>query len=175
MSIDELNDYGRVQFVEKLGAVLEHSPWVAESAWELGPFVSKEDLHEKMMRIVRLSPAKRILKLFRAHPDLAARLVAGEYSSREQRDAGLDRLEPAEVEAFMSMNRTYTDKFGFPFIMAVRGKTKDEMLSAMGMRIEQDPETEWQEALAQIDRIAGFRLDDLIDESCVEERADRHA
>ncbi|WP_313997224.1 2-oxo-4-hydroxy-4-carboxy-5-ureidoimidazoline decarboxylase [uncultured Paenibacillus sp.] len=175
LSIGGLNDLDRLQFVEKLGAVFEHSPWVAESAWELGPFRSKDDLHEKMMRIVRLSPAKRILKLFRAHPDLATRLAVGDYSSREQRSAGLDRLEQSEYETFMSLNRTYTEKFGFPFIMAVRGKTKDDILYGMNERIENGTEAEWNEALLQIERIAGFRLDDLIDEPTVEEGVDRHA
>ena len=158
--VDKLS---REQFVDVLGGICEHSPWVAEAAWEARPFRTRYTLHEKMMEEVYRAPLERQLELLRAHPDLATRLHVTDMSAREQQGAGLDQLSEAEYETFMAGNKAYTDKFGFPFIMAVRGKSKLEILAAMQARIENDPQKEHETALSEIRRITDFRLADLLE------------
>ncbi|MBB6675454.1 2-oxo-4-hydroxy-4-carboxy-5-ureidoimidazoline decarboxylase [Cohnella nanjingensis] len=152
----------RAQFVGVLGGIFEHSPWVAEQAWEARPFRTREALHEAMMTAVAASPEARILELLCAHPDLGTRLAVTDYSASEQQGAGLDRLTPEEYGTFSAANRAYVDKFGFPFILAVRGKTKDDILEAMKARQANEPAAERAEALAQIKQITGWRLADLL-------------
>ncbi len=165
VGIRDLNRLSRQEFTDFLGTVFEHSPWVAESAWTRGPFDTVDDLHAAMMEAVAGAPERQVLELIRAHPDLATRLGIGSltaFSAKEQQGAGLDRLTPEEFETFSSLNGAYTEKFGFPFIFAVRGKGKDDILAAMRKRIGHTAEEERREALEQIRRIAGFRLRDLI-------------
>lgn len=151
------------QFVTVLGGVFEHAPWIAAEAWHERPFRTREKLHGAMMDVARRSEPEALLALLRGHPDLATRLQVTEYSAREQQGAGLDRLTEAEYETFLSCNRAYTDKFGFPFIMAVRGRNKDEILAAMKARIGNDEATERETALSEIGAITGFRLADLLE------------
>lgn len=158
-----ISKMSREQFADVLGGVFEHAPWVAEAAWDAGPFRTRELLHDTMMEMVRRAAPERQLKLLRGHPDLATRLAVTDHSAMEQRSAGLDRLSEAEYETFMACNAAYTDKFGFPFIMAVRGKDKADILAAMRARIANDAETERETALAEIRRITGFRLADLLE------------
>lgn len=164
LMLSAINEMTKEQFVEALGAIFEHSPWVAEEAYGAGPFRSADELHDAMVKAVIQAPAEKKLALFREHPDLATRIKIGEYSTKEQQGAGLDRLTAEEFEAFSSINREYTGKFGFPFILAVRGKSKSDILAAMEARIGNGPEEEADEALWQIARITKFRLQDLITE-----------
>ncbi|MBB3127991.1 2-oxo-4-hydroxy-4-carboxy-5-ureidoimidazoline decarboxylase [Paenibacillus rhizosphaerae] len=158
ITINELNEGTAESFVRHLGEVFEHSPWVAEQVWELRPFASAAELHTRMMEQVYAAPESRVLALLRAHPDLATRLQVTEYSAQEQRGAGLDQLSGEEYEAFASMNAKYVSKFGFPFIKAVTGCTKDDIAQAMRQRIDHDLEREWSQALREIARITQFRL-----------------
>lgn len=163
--LKEWNGMDREAFANALGGVFEHSPWIAEEAWERRPFASVEELHEAMLSVVRNAPDDRVLALIRSHPDLATRLGIGSltaFSAEEQKGAGLDRLTPEEFATFSALNEAYKAKFGFPFIFAVRGRGKEDILAAMRQRLDHAPEQELQEALAQIARIAGFRLRDLI-------------
>lgn len=160
---------GRDAFVRRFGGVFEHSPWVAEHAWDagLGPeHDGVEGLHAAMCRAMRAAPRERRLALIRAHPDLAGRLaVAGRLtatSTREQASAGLDQCTPEEYARFQALNESYTGKFGFPFVMAVRGRSRAEILTAFERRIGNKPERELEAALAQIERIARLRLEDLL-------------
>lgn len=165
--LHELNAMSLQAFTAYLGGVFEHSPWVAEEAWSGRPFASIDQLHEAMMAAVRNASSDKVLTLIRAHPDLAARLGIASltaFSAKEQQGAGLDRLTPEEFETFSALNKAYTDKFGFPFIFAVRGKGKADILAAMKVRVNRAPEEERREALEQIGRIARFRLQDLIAE-----------
>lgn len=162
LTLDELNGMNREQFTEALGAIFEHSPWVAERAWSKRPFASREALHEAMLHVVRSSTEWEIIGLFRAHPDLAARIKMGDHSVREQQGAGLDRLSPEEFEWFSKQNRAYMDKFGFPFILAVKGKDKNDIQAAMAERIHHTEEQETEQALYEIGKITGFRLADLL-------------
>lgn len=158
ITIEEINKMDRALFTHVLGAVFEHSPWVAEQAWVKRPFGSKDELFEAMMLQVVHSSDEEKLALFRAHPDLATRLKITEWSEGEQQGAGLDRLSPEEYRRFDGLNRAYRDKFGFPFIMAVSGKTKERIAKAMVLRIENGQAEEEAQALLEVLRIAEIRL-----------------
>ena len=146
----------RDQFIARYGGVYEHSPWVAEACWP-----PPADLAATMRAVVDAAPRERKLALIRAHPELASRTRMAEASVREQSGAGLDQCTPEEFEAFQRLNAAYNARFGFPFIFAVKGATRAEILAAFEARLKNDPETEFQTAIAQIHRIAGFRLADL--------------
>jgi OHCU decarboxylase len=166
ISPDELKRLERARFVELFGGVFEHAPWVAERAFDAGPFHGIEALHGAMVEAMRRAPREQQLALIRAHPDLAGRAaVAGELtvaSSAEQASAGLDQCTPAEFERFRELNDKYKEKFRFPFILAVRCRTRAEILAAFEQRLDNSPEAEFEEALNQIARIARFRLEDLV-------------
>jgi len=163
ITLTELNAMSEEQFIDALKDVFEHSPWVAEAAYRSAPFASTEALHRTMMDVVRGAGEETVLGLFRAHPDLATRLAISELSTAEQQGVGLDRLTPEEFETFSTLNRDYVAKFGFPFLFAVRGKTKDDILEAMRRRLARTFAEEREQALLEIERITGFRLRDLID------------
>jgi 2-oxo-4-hydroxy-4-carboxy-5-ureidoimidazoline decarboxylase len=164
ISTAELPRLQRARFVELFGGVFEHAPWVAKRAFDAGPFDSIEALHGAMVEAMRRAPRERQLALIRAHPDLAGRAaIAGKLtaaSSAEQASAGLDQCTPAEFERFRELNQTYNDKFGFPFILAVKGRSRAEILAAFEQRLQNT--AEFEEALNQIAEIARLRLGDLI-------------
>ena len=158
----------RVQFVALYGRVYEHSPWIAETAWSAGltpACDTVEGLHQVLAKIVDAAPHERRLALLCAHPDLAGRLaVRGELtaeSTSEQASAGLDKCTPAEFQRFTKLNDTYKQKFPFPFIMAVKGRTRAEILDAFDHRIRNDEKAEFRTALAEVHKIALLRLRDL--------------
>ncbi|MDI3256993.1 MAG: 2-oxo-4-hydroxy-4-carboxy-5-ureidoimidazoline decarboxylase [Kyrpidia sp.] len=161
ITVEELNRSSEEAFVSAVGWLFEHSPWVAERAWRRRPFRSVEHLFECMAGVVKEAELEKKLALFRAHPDLGTRLSVSEASKHEQRQAGLDRLTPGEYEEFVRLNQQYVRKFGFPFIMAVRGQTKEAIRKAMKERLGGSPETEVERALAEVLRIAWFRLKDM--------------
>jgi 2-oxo-4-hydroxy-4-carboxy-5-ureidoimidazoline decarboxylase len=148
--------------VEKVGWVFEHSPWVAERAWIEKPFASVDDLHRAMAAAVTAATPEEQLSLLRAHPDLGARASLSTASATEQAGAGLDHLTPEEFEHLRRLNSAYRDKFGFPFLYAVKGSTKHDILKALEARLPASREREMAEALSQVARIARFRLEELI-------------
>jgi 2-oxo-4-hydroxy-4-carboxy-5-ureidoimidazoline decarboxylase len=164
MTIDQVNELSREQFIGLLGTIFEQSPWVAAAVWKDRPFASREALHTAMVNVVRESRVDTIIELVRAHPDLGTRLAVAAYSAKEQKGAGLDRLTAEEYERFCALNQTYVEKFGFPFILAVRGKTKEDILAAMEARIGNPASEETAQALLEIEKISDFRLKDLITE-----------
>lgn len=158
----------REAFLTRFGGVYEHSPWVAEGvlAARLGPaHDSAEGLQAAMARVVEAAGRERQLALLRAHPDLAGRLaVAGALtasSTAEQASAGLDRCTPAEFARFQGLNTAYRQRFGFPFIMAVKGRSRTEILAAFERRVANDAETEFTTALGEVHKIALLRLREL--------------
>jgi 2-oxo-4-hydroxy-4-carboxy-5-ureidoimidazoline decarboxylase len=158
----------RPEFVKRFGGVYEHSPWVAEAVYDarLRPaHDGVKALHVAMIEAVETAPRERRLELLRAHPDLAGRLaIRGELtpaSTAEQASARLDACTPAEFDRLQELNTAYRAKFGFPFIMAVRGKTRLEILAAFERRIHNDPEAEFRTALDEVHKIALLRLGDL--------------
>lgn len=150
------------EFVEKIGWVFEHSPWVATLAWESLPITSRENLLQTMMDIVQKVEESKQLALLRAHPDLGTKLQMSEVSQKEQAGVGLDKLTKEEYAEFVSLNKRYVTKFNFPFIMAVKGQSKESILFAMKERVHHSYEEEYSIALHEVYKIAGFRLDDII-------------
>ena len=160
---------GKEEFVHRYGSIFEHSPWIAERAWEdeLGPVNDTAiGLHFALRTQFRMATPDERLSVLRAHPDLAGKLAAAqrltEASSAEQSSAGLDALTDAEREKFTALNAAYVEKFGFPFIIAVRDNTKASILEAFETRIENTPEQELAAAATQVERIAFLRLQGLL-------------
>jgi 2-oxo-4-hydroxy-4-carboxy-5-ureidoimidazoline decarboxylase len=156
----------RDAFVARFGRVYEASPWVAEAVWAAAARGGLDDpaaLAEAMRGAVDAAPREQKLALIRAHPQLAVAGRMAEASVREQRGAGLDQCSPDELSAFRRLNAAYLARFGHPFIIAVKGLARAEILAAFEGRLDNDAETEFATAMAQIHRIAGFRLADLFD------------
>jgi OHCU decarboxylase len=151
-------------FVERYGDVFEHSPWIAERAHEAGLTTAQdtaEGLHAAMVHVLSEASREAKLALIRAHPDLAGRLKLADLtadSRSEQSSAGLDSLTEEERDWFLTLNDAYKEKFAFPFIMAVKGRSKQEILAAFEERLEHDPEQEFDRAVVQIELIALLRL-----------------
>ena len=150
----------REAFVATYGPLFEHSPWVAEDAYEHGPYATREALYEGLVTTMYAAPRERQVALVRAHPELAGK-VATVDSEREQSSAGLDRLERDEYETLTSANAAYREKFGFPFVICVRDHDKASILEAAQARVRNDPDTELRTALGEIARIAHHRLEAL--------------
>ncbi len=158
MTIEDLNGLERAAFVDAIGWVYEHSPWVAERAWERVPFSNLESLHSATDAEVTRATRDEQLALLRAHPDLGTRMKLSDASESEQSGVGLDQLTPDEFAALNETNREYRAKFGFPFLFAVKGSTKHEILAALQTRVHSTADVEFVEALRQVSRIAGLRL-----------------
>lgn len=152
------------EFLARFSPIYEASPWVAEGVWpqaRSGELDSGEALAGAMQGVVDAAPHAAKLALIRAHPELASRTRMAEASVREQSGAGLDQCTPAEFEAFQRFNAAYNARFGFPFIVAVKGLTRADILAAFETRLMNSPEAEFDTAIDQIHRIARFRLADL--------------
>jgi OHCU decarboxylase len=166
-TIDEVNNLDRKGFVSKFGALYEHSPWVAEEAWNERPFGSLAELHGAFVRAMYEAPQERQLDLIRAHPDLAGKAaIAGELtpeSAHEQASAGLDRLTPEEYENFHRLNTAYRQRFGFPLIIAVREHTKETIFADAEARLKHSRPEEIKTALIEIAKITRLRLQDLVE------------
>ena len=161
-TIAELNACSRAQFVDALGWVFEDSPWVAARAWARRPFAALDDLHAAMTSEVAGATHDEQVALLRAHPDLGARARMSRASSGEQAGAGLDRSTGEELERLQRLNAAYREKFGYPFLLAVTGRTPPQILDALAERLHADPREEFAEALRQVYRIARIRLDAII-------------
>lgn len=164
--LSEINALSPAAFVESLGGIYEHSPWVAERALKSRPFENRDQLVAAFRAVVEEASTDEKLALIRAHPDLAGKLArAGaltEESTREQAGLGLDRLSEEEYERFSSLNERYRKRFGFPFIICARLTTRAGVIEAFNRRLENDTATETAEALGQIHHIARLRLEDRI-------------
>ena len=166
LTIDAVNALDAAVFTARFGDVAEASPWVAEAAFASRPFPDRKALVEAFAGAVRTAPRAAQLALLRAHPDLAGRAaMAGEVaeeSQREQAGAGLDRLTAGEFARFHELNTRYRERFGFPFIFAVKGATKEAILAAFEARVGNDAETERAAALANVEHILRFRIEDRV-------------
>ena len=159
----------KADFVAKFGGIFEHSPWIAERAWELelGPaHDTPAGLHNALARMFRSATEAERLGVLTAHPDLAGKLAAAKRltaeSTAEQASAGLDALTDAERARFTELNTAYVARHGFPFIIAVRDNTKASILAAFETRLNNDRATEFTTACAQVERIARLRLEDML-------------
>ena len=165
-TVAELSALPRAEFVAALDGIFEHSPWVAEAAWEDRPFATVNALHDAMCQAVIDAGEGAQLDLIRAHPELAGKAaVRGELtaeSTREQAGAGLDQCSAEEYARLTELNDAYKAKFGFPYILAVRGHTRSSIIENFAGRLENSRADEIEACLRQIFRIAGFRLEDLV-------------
>jgi 2-oxo-4-hydroxy-4-carboxy-5-ureidoimidazoline decarboxylase len=161
-SLVELNQLSQEEFTQALGAIFEHTPAIARSTWDDRPFASTADLYAKMVTVVSAMTQAEKLALIQAHPDLGSKAKMAEASVSEQAGAGLDKLSVEEFDRFQFLNRSYREKFNFPFIVAVKKHTKTSILEAFKQRLDNSPETEMQQAVAEICEIARFRLDSAI-------------
>lgn len=166
ISLEQINDMPRQAFIDCLGSIFEHSSWVAEEVHSQVPFESLDALHSALVTSVRNAGRSRQLNLLRAHPELAGKAArAGALtreSTAEQASAGLGQCTPDELEELRSLNKAYSEKFAFPFIMAVRGRNKGEILAAMRLRLARSPAEEFDASIAQVARIGRLRLDALL-------------
>lgn len=153
-------------FIAGFGPVYEASPWVAEGVWPAAARGDLDDplaLAEAMRAVVDAAPHDQRLALIRAHPQLAVAGRMADASVQEQRGAGLDQCSPQELADFHHLNTAYNERFGHPFIVAVKGLSRGDILAAFAARLGNDAETEFATAMTQIHRIAGFRLAALFD------------
>jgi 2-oxo-4-hydroxy-4-carboxy-5-ureidoimidazoline decarboxylase len=165
-SLSELNDMDVTAFVQLLGGVFEHSPWVAKGVVSQRPFATLAQLHAAMVAVIEGAGLPAQLRLIRAHPELAGKAaLRGELtaeSTREQSGAGLDQCSPEEFAALQRLNAEYKAKFDFPFIVAVRGHARQSIIALLGQRLANSVEVERTECLQQIYRIGLLRLQDLL-------------
>ena len=158
-----VSNLSHAEFLARFGPVYEASLWVAQGVWpavEAGGLDNPAKLAAAMRAEVDAAPEEMKLALIRAHPELASRTRMADASVKEQAGVGLDQCSVSEFEAFQRLNSAYNARFGFPFIVAVKGLTRGEILGAFEARLANDPATEFATAIAQIHRIAGFRLAD---------------
>ena len=164
MNLAELNSLDQAAFTDFIGPVFEHSPWIAAATWGRRPFASRDHLHEELCATVRSGGREQQLALIRAHPDLVGRAaLAGTLtaaSTQEQASAGLNQLSPEEIAAFQRYNQAYQEKFGFPFVICARLNRKEAILAGFQRRLQNSRAEEIQAALAEIFKIAGFRVAD---------------
>jgi OHCU decarboxylase len=162
MTLDQLNALDQAGFVSAVGWTFEHSSWVAARAWAFRPFRTVTELRETMEDVVEHAGRDEQLALLRAHPDLGTRLTISAASTREQSGAGLSQLDEATRARMQLLNQRYRARFGFPFLYAVKGASPEAILAALESRILNGEDREFREALTQVFRIAGFRLDDVL-------------
>jgi len=166
MTLDELNRMDARAFTAALGGIYEHSPWVAEAVAAGRPFATLDALRHAMADAVARAGHERQLALIRAHPELAGKAMVQKSlttaSTSEQSGAGLTQCSPEEYARLTDLNARYNARFGFPFILAVRGYDRAGVIAEFARRVGNDPAEEFAECLRQIDVIAARRLDALM-------------
>jgi len=162
--INKINKLSQSEFIKVFANIFENARWIAEELYNQKPFNSFEELSSKILNIFETATKEKQLKILNAHPDLAnktkIRLLTPD-SLREQASAGLDQCTEEEFDEFKHLNEQYKKKFGFPFILAVKGKNKNEILDNFKKRISFDLTTEFDQAIKQVKQIASLRLKEL--------------
>ncbi len=162
MSLESnLHNLNQGKFISLFGVIFEKTQWIAEKLFDLKPFNNKEDLINKMIKIYEASSKDEILNILRSHPKLAVEKKLTEHSNQEQSRANLKNCTQEEFNEFTKLNSEYEKKFGFPFIMAVKGKDKIDILNNFRQRINNNIEFEFEESKKQVKKIALFRLNEL--------------
>lgn len=166
ITLNQLNTAPLAEAAQLLDGLYEHSPWIAEQALQRRPFASPAALKHAMVRVLGDAGTAPQLALIRAHPELAGKAMVSNTltaeSTNEQTQAGLTHCTPEELAHIQQLNANYNARFGFPFILAVRGYDRHGIIDAFAKRVDNDHATELRASLEQIHRIAGFRLHDLI-------------
>ena len=163
-TINKINKLSRTEFVEIFTNIFEKTKWIAEKLYSQKPFDSFEDLCTKMLGIFETASKEAQLKILKAHPDLADKAMVNSLtvnSRTEQSNAGLDQCSEEEFNEFKDLNKKYKQEFGFPFIIAVKGKNKIEILSEFRKRILNSVDEEFNEAIIQVGKIANLRLNEI--------------
>jgi len=163
-SIDNINNLNKSDFLTIFGNVFEKTDWIAEKVFELKPFKDFNDFSSKIFDLYENSQKKNILLILNSHPELAVAKKLTMESKSEQAGAKLNECSAEEFEEFKKLNLEYKNKFGFPFIIAVKGKNKNEILNNFRQRILNDIESEFEEAKNQVKKIATFRLNEIINQ-----------
>jgi len=167
-SLHDLNTLKREDFIQALTPLFEGPPWIVAEAWHARPFQTRAELYTMLCSIMQQAPLEKQIALLRSHPDLVGRAaLAGKLSSAstsEQASAGLDKLNPAEITMFTQLNRSYWDRFDFPFIICVRENKKQGILSGFATRMNNTREQEIALALQEVAKICALRLQDLVQE-----------
>ena len=161
--INKINKLSQSEFVKVFANIFENARWIAEELYNQKPFNDFEELASKILGIYDNATKEKKLKIIKAHPNLADKTkisLLTPDSLKEQTNAGLDQCSEEEFNEFNKLNENYK-KFGFPFILSVKGKNKNEILNNFRKRISSDPETELNEAIKQVRQIASLRLKEL--------------
>jgi 2-oxo-4-hydroxy-4-carboxy-5-ureidoimidazoline decarboxylase len=162
LDIDEVDAMDPGAFIAAFREVAEESPWVAREAEGERPFGTRDAMAMAFANAIAEADPERQMALLQAHPELATRERLTDESASEQRRAGLDRLSAAEHQRVMKLNAAYRDRFGFPFILAVRGASKAEILASLEARLKNPPAAEFARALVEVQRIVRFRIEDRV-------------
>jgi 2-oxo-4-hydroxy-4-carboxy-5-ureidoimidazoline decarboxylase len=162
MDIEEVNAMDAGAFVAAFRDVAEATPWVTIEAEGERPFASRDAMIAAFANIIAEGEPERQMELLQAHPELAAPVDLTDASAREQKRAGLDRLTAAERQRMAALNAAYRERFDFPFILAVRGASKVEILAALEARLKNPPAAEFARALVEVQRIVRFRIEDRV-------------
>tara|TARA_B100000686_G_scaffold110220_1_gene117386 strand:+ start:93 stop:593 length:501 start_codon:yes stop_codon:yes gene_type:complete len=160
-TVDKVNNLSKFDFISIFGNVFEKTEWIAEKAYNSKPYNNFEELFSKMMEIFENSKQQEHLKILNAHPYLVVEKKLTRDSANEQNNANLDQCSDKEFEEFQKLNKEYKKKFGFPFIVAVKGKNKYEILENFKKRIKNEKNIEFEEAKNQVKKIASFRLEEI--------------
>jgi len=161
--INKINKLPESEFIKVFANIFENARWIAEELYKQKPFEDFDELSSKMMNIFEISSKEKKLKILNDHPDLGNKAKISSLtpdSLKEQKNAGLDQCTKEEFNEFRKLNDAYR-KFGFPFILAVKGKDKIEILNNFRKRINSEPKIEFEEAVKQVKKIASLRLDNL--------------
>ena len=161
-SVDKVNNLRKSDFISIFGNVFEKTQWIAEKAYNSKPYKNLEELFSKMMEIFENSKKEKHLEILNAHPDLAVEKKLTEDSKNEQKNASLNQCTDEEFVEFRKLNNEYKKKFGFPFIIAVKGKNKEEILNNFRQRLTNNINLEFEEAKKQVKKIASSRLNEII-------------
>ena len=161
-NIDKVNNLRKSDFISIFGNIFEKTQWIAEKTYNSKPYKNFEELFSEMMEIFENSKKERHLEILNAHPDLAVEKKLTEDSKNEQKNASLNQCTDEEFIEFKKLNEEYKKKFGFPFIIAVKGKNKEEILNSFRQRITNNINLEFEEAKKQVKKIASFRLSEII-------------
>ena len=162
--INKINSLSKSKFVEIFANVFENASWIAEKLYDKKPFKDFQELSEKMLHIFVNTSDQNKLKILKSHPDLADKAKVGLLtpdSNKEQNNAGLDQCSEKEFSEFKTLNNKYKKKFGFPFIYAVKGKSKMEILNNFKQRVTCDINDEFIEAIKQVKKIASLRINEI--------------
>ena len=160
-SINSINQLNKSDFLSIFGNIFEKTEWIAEKVFDLKPFKSNDDLFSKMINQYENCDKEQILIILNSHPELAVEKKLTKDSSNEQSGASLNECTFEEFEEFKKLNIEYRTKFGFPFIIAVKGKNKNNILNDFRKRIQNDLHAEFEEAKKQVMKIASFRFNDI--------------